>query len=115
MTFGQRLSKLLTNKFVLYFVVFLAVTNMLGYLVTNKIRPVIYFALISFLTSYFTRNMIVILLVGLLLTNLLVSNNIIEGLTNKDMPITEDEEDEEELVDIDEQLMGDVTKEIISE
>lgn len=125
MTFGERLSKLLTNKFVLYFVVFLAATNILGYLITNKIKPVIYFTLISFLTSYFSRNMIVILLVGLFLTNLLVSKEIIEGLTNNDMIITDDEE--ERLIDIDEELKtgidalretkGDVTKakEIISE
>ena len=93
MTFGGRLSKLLTNKYVLYFVVFLAITNILGYLITNKIRPVIYFALISLLTSYFSRNMIVILLVGLLVTNLLVSNNIIEGLSNNDNMMLSEEDD----------------------
>jgi hypothetical protein len=93
MTFGGRLSKLLTNKYVLYFVVFLAITNILGYLITNKIRPVIYFALISLLTSYFSRNMIVILLVGLFVTNLLVSNNIIEGLSNNDDMMLSEEDD----------------------
>lgn len=104
MAFGERLSKLFTNKYFLYFVVFLASTNILGYILTNKIQPIIYFVLISLLTSYFSRNMAVILLVGLLLTNLLVSKKIIEGLTNNDNndnnDVMQEDEDELKLIDI---------------
>lgn len=76
-------SKLLTNKYFLYFVVFLAVTNVLGYLVTNKVNAVIFFALVAFLVSKFSRNMVVILLVALFSTNLIMSNRTTrEGLEN---------------------------------
>jgi uncharacterized membrane protein YciS (DUF1049 family) len=102
MSFGYQAAKLFTNKYFLYFIVFLAVTNVLGYIVTNNIRAVMYFALISLLTSYFSNNMAVILLVGMITTNLLVSKNFFrEGLENK-MPIST--EDEEKLVDVDEKL-----------
>jgi hypothetical protein len=101
MNIGYKLATLLTNKYFLYFVVFLAVTNILGYIVTNNIKPVLYFILISLLTSYFSKNMIVILLVGLMVTNILVANNILkEGLENTIMTT----DDEEKLVDIDEDL-----------
>lgn len=102
MNIGAKLANLFTNKYFLYFIVFLAATNILGYLITNNIRPVLYFALISLLTSYFSNNMIVILLVGLIATNMLVANNILrEGLENN-LSMTSD--DEEKLVDIDEEL-----------
>ena len=55
MNFGKEASKLLTNKYFLYFMVFLTSTNILGYLVTNKINAVIFFALISLLTYHFRK------------------------------------------------------------
>ena len=70
MKFANELSKLLTNKYFLYFIVFLSVTNVLGYLVNNKIHAVIFFALVSFLMANFSKNMVVILLVALVSTNL---------------------------------------------
>jgi len=74
MKFASEASKLLTNKYVLYAVVFVAVANVLGYLVTNKVNAVIFFGLIAFLTSNFSKNMVVILLVALVTTNLLMAN-----------------------------------------
>ena len=54
-------SKLLTNKYFLYFIVFLASTNVLGYMVTNKINAIIFFILVSILTYQFSKNMAVIM------------------------------------------------------
>ena len=42
MRIANEASKLLTNKYFLYFTVFLAATNVLGYLVTNKLNAVIF-------------------------------------------------------------------------
>ena len=50
MNFASEASKLLCNKYFLYFIAFLAVTNVLGYLVTNKVNAVIFFALVALLT-----------------------------------------------------------------
>ena len=85
MSFANEASKILSNKYFLYFIVFLAVTNVFGYLVTNKINATIFFALVAFLTSNFSKNMAVILLVAIVATNLLMVNKTMyEGLTSKD-------------------------------
>ena len=61
--------------------VFLASTNVLGYLVTNKINAVVFFALVSLLTYYFSKNYAVILLVALISTNFMMANKLMrEGL-----------------------------------
>jgi hypothetical protein len=84
MNLASEASKLLTNKYFLYFMVFLAATNVLGYLVTNKINAVIFFALVGLLTYQFTRNMSVILLVAVIATNFLMANKKMrEGLDNQ--------------------------------
>ena len=84
MSFSSEASKLLTNKYFLYFMFFLAATNVLGYLVTNKINAVIFFALVSLLTYQFSKNMTVVLLVGVIATNFLMANKRMrEGLENE--------------------------------
>lgn len=89
MSLATEASKLLTNKYFLYFMVFLAATNVLGYLVTNKINAVIFFALVSLLTYQFSKNMAVILLVGIIATNFLMANKRMrEGLENQMLDTT---------------------------
>lgn len=84
MSFATETSKLLTNKYFLYFMIFLAATNILGYLVTNKVNAVIFFALVSLLTYQFSKNMAVILLVSIIATNFLMANKRMrEGLENQ--------------------------------
>ena len=81
MSFAKEASKLLTNKYFLYFMVFLSATNVLGYLVTNKLNAVAFFALVSLLTYQFSKNMAVILLVAVIMTNFMMSNRLLrEGL-----------------------------------
>ncbi len=83
MSLATEASKLLTNKYFLYFIVFLAATNVLGYLVTNKTNAVIFFALVGLLTYQFSKNMAVILLVAVIATNFLMANKKMrEGLEN---------------------------------
>lgn len=83
MSFANEASKLLTNKYFLYFIVFLAISNVFGYLVTNKFNAVIFFALICLLMANFSKNMVVILLVAIIATNLLMVNGRMrEGLEN---------------------------------
>jgi hypothetical protein len=92
MNFADQGSKLLTNKYFLYFIVFLAVSNVLGYLVTNKVNAVIFFALIAFLMTNFSKNMSVILLVAIFATNLLMANKTMrEGLENASVSLTDEE------------------------
>ena len=81
MTFAGEASKLLTNKYFLYFISFLAVTNVMGYIVTNKVNAVIFFALVCILMFNFSKNMTVVLIVAIVATNLLMANKSIrEGM-----------------------------------
>jgi len=90
MNFANESSKILHNKYFLYFIVFLAASNVLGYLVSNKVNAVIFFALVAFLASNFSKNMVVILLVAIVATNLLMANRSMrEGLENATMPTDE--------------------------
>ena len=83
MSFTSEASKLLTNQYFLYFIVFLSATNVLGYLVTNKLNAVFFFALVGLLTNHFSKNMAVVLLVSLIATNVLMSNKLMrEGMDN---------------------------------
>ena len=84
MSFVTESSKLLTNKYFLYFMVFLSATNVLGYLVTNQTRAVIFFGLVSLITYQFSKNMAIILLIAVISTNfLMVNRKMREGLENE--------------------------------
>ena len=73
---------LLENKFVLYLVFFIALVTVFSYIVTNNYAPVLLFLLISILTYYFSKNMIVILgaaIIGTHVVSLLNGTNIFNG------------------------------------
>ena len=67
------LSKLLTNRYVLYLVALLALFNVIGYMMMDKTQIVILFILIGYLMTHFSKNMVIVLLVPLVLVNLLSS------------------------------------------
>ena len=76
-------SKVIHNKYVLYFVLFLSVTNILGYMVLGKLTPMFFFAIVAYLVYNFNKNMIIVLGSALILTNILMVGNVIkEGLEN---------------------------------
>ena len=80
----MKMKSLLQNKYVLYVVLFIAVTNVLGYLAIEDFDSVACFVAIGALTSYFSKNMIVILGVALVGTNIVFANNrILEGMKGK--------------------------------
>ena len=80
---------ILQNKFVLYLVFFLSLVSVFGYITTSNFQAVLLFVLISLLTNYFSKNMIVILgaaIIGTYLVTLMNgsfilnnSNNVVEG------------------------------------
>ena len=74
-------SKLLTNRYVLYFVSLLALFNVIGYVMLGKTQIVMLFLLIGYLMSRFSKNMVIVLLVPLVLVNVLTSGMVMkEGL-----------------------------------
>jgi len=80
-------SKLLTNRYVLYLVALLALFNVIGYMMMNKTQIVILFILIGYLMTHFSKNMVIVLLVPLVLVNLLTSGMMMkEGMENPQPP-----------------------------
>ena len=84
----KNLSKILENKYVLYFVFILAIINLFGYMVTGNINSIVFFVLVAFLTRYFSKNMIIILTIPLVLTSVLMVGKKVkesfENASNKD-------------------------------
>jgi hypothetical protein len=82
---SPKLEKLLQNKNVLYVISFIAIMNLLGYIMMKNINAAIFFSVVGFLSSYFTKNMIVILLIAMISTNLYVlgNSNVVEAMSNR--------------------------------
>jgi hypothetical protein len=86
MSFASEAANLLTNKYFLYFIVFVAVTNIMGYIVTQKMNAVVFFVLVCILMINFSKNMTVVLIVAIVATNLLMANKSIrEGMESGDI------------------------------
>ena len=76
------LKKLLTNRVVLHVVSIITFLNMIGYLISGKFTAVLFFVVLAILINHFSKNMIIVLGIPLILVNLFVLNNIsnIEGM-----------------------------------
>lgn len=82
------IKSLLKDTNVLYVILFLAVSNLFGYMLMREVDAVIFFLIVGFLTSYFSKNMIVVMLVAIISTNLLLGSKYLgvykEGFGNDD-------------------------------
>ena len=78
----MKVEQLLRNKYVLYAVLFVAITHVLGYLTVRDYRSVTLFVAVGLLTSHFTKNMTVTLLSAIVFTGMFASTRLLEGLTN---------------------------------
>uniref|UniRef100_A0A6C0F197 Uncharacterized protein n=1 Tax=viral metagenome TaxID=1070528 RepID=A0A6C0F197_9ZZZZ len=84
-------SDILHNKYVLYLSFFFAIVTAAGYLLRNNLEAICIFVIIGFLTTYFSKNMIIVLLVTTIATNFIVlmknrNSSMIEGLETKEDP-----------------------------
>ena len=70
------ISKILTNKILLNVVFLLALFNIIGYVITGNIEAVMYFIVLGILVGYFSKNMIIVLGVPLILVNMFVLKDI---------------------------------------
>lgn len=94
----KTLNKLLTNQFVLYIVLFLSLTNLAGYISMNDTASVLVFLTAGLITSYYTGNMVLVLFIPMVVTNILygvdrglnIRETMVEGMQkNKDDTNTE--------------------------
>ena len=103
----QANNKLLTNQYILYIMVIIAVFDIFNSAINQDITSVILLFLIGFLTSFFSKNMIVVIFVAVVLSNALkmVNRGKVEGLKNRKNTNKNNKEDskeqKEEVEDID--------------
>jgi hypothetical protein len=64
-----------TNKFILYALLFIAITNVVGLISANEFGSLAFMIIIGILTSYYTRNMVIIIVTTLLVTNVFYMGN----------------------------------------
>lgn len=96
----KTLNKVTTNKYVLYIVLFFAITNVLGYLMTKDFDSLALFVALGVITSYFTKNMIIILGSAMFITNIaFASKKIREGMKSKEKSKDDSEDEKEEMSD----------------
>jgi hypothetical protein len=90
---------LIHNRILLYIVFLIALADFLYLVSTNDYESASFFALVGILTAFFSKNMIVILSVAILTTNVLkygkISKSKVEGMKSKEDDAEEEEESEE--------------------
>lgn len=87
-----RASSLTTDKNVLYIMLVIAVVNVVGYLMMGNFEAVVFFTIVAYLSTFFTKNMVIVFLVSILATNFLMVSKVnyfsrmsgVEGMQNKD-------------------------------
>lgn len=81
MKLNSTVTKFLTNKWVLKIVAFLALFNVMGYIVMGNLNSVLYFIVFAVLIRYFSKNMTIVLGIPLIIVNLLaIKGNVFEGM-----------------------------------
>ena len=76
-----------TDKNVLYIMLIIAVVNVLGYLMMGNFEAVVFFVIVAYLSTFFTKNMVIVFLISILATNFLMATNFRknkEGMQNND-------------------------------
>jgi hypothetical protein len=116
-SFAKMPELLLHNKFVLYFIFIIAVGNIFHYTFTYDLTSVAVFIVSGLLTSFFSKNMIVILVIAMVVSNIFrYGNRGKEGFQKKSLDETfqdvidsmEDmEEDDEDMEEDDEDMEED--------
>jgi hypothetical protein len=101
----NNVKSLLFNKYILYFICIIAVGNLVYLGMSNDLSTIAVFVLVGFLTSFFSKNMIVILSISLAVSGIIKYGTSIsqyEGVENFDinnMNLKEVKENMENVVD----------------
>lgn len=65
------LKSILKDKNVLYVLLILTIANLFGFMLMGKLDAVIFYLVVGLITTYFSKNMIIVMLVAMITTNLL--------------------------------------------
>jgi hypothetical protein len=75
MKLKSKFEKFLSNKTLLNVIMIITFFNLIGYVILQKTIAIVYFILIGLLTSFFSKNMTIVLGIPLILVNLFVANS----------------------------------------
>ena len=84
MKIKQTVSKILANKWVLNIVAIIALINVVGYMIAGNINNVLFFVILGILVRCFSKNMIIVLGIPIIIVNLFAMKTYKEGLENAD-------------------------------
>jgi len=104
----QMMKLVLTDKYVLYFTLFAALSNLFIYMAMKEYLAVIFFLVVGFIASLFSKNMIIILVVAIATTAFAVTLKIINKVREGLEDMTKEKEAEEEGKDVSEAERADV-------
>ena len=77
--------ELLRSRFVLYFVFVIAVANLFHFIFSNDFMSCTVFIVAGLLTSFFSKNMVVIMVIAIVVTHVIrIGNSSIDGFKNKE-------------------------------
>jgi hypothetical protein len=104
------IKSLLRDKNVLMAVSVISVLNLIGFVMLRNFDAVVFFVVTGFLMTYFSKNMIIVLLVAMLSTNLFISARLLQPIIKEGMKGTKkkkkEERDEDEDEDEDDENTG---------
>ena len=72
------------NKYFLYVMLFLGISTVLGFMSVKNYNAVILFLVVTFAMRYFTKNIGIMMLVAVLLSNIISVKSTIEGMQSKE-------------------------------
>jgi hypothetical protein len=98
----------LNSRFLLYFIFFLAIVDLLFFSVAGEFGFIAVFILIGYLTSFFSKNMMVILTVAMVFTNIIRFGRDVrvEGMTMEEDELNEEFKEEFDDSDFEKYLEG---------
>ena len=74
------LNYLLKSRNVLYIVLFFTIANLFSFLMLKQLDAIAFFIIIGVLTTYFTKNMIIVMLISMIVTFILVQVNLLGNM-----------------------------------
>jgi ABC-type multidrug transport system fused ATPase/permease subunit len=80
---SKKANELLHNRFILYFVFIIAVANLFHFVFSQDLMSVCVFIVVGLLTSFFSKNMVVIMVISIVVTHVVrFGNGGYEGFSN---------------------------------
>ena len=104
---SKKANELIHNRFILYFVFIIAVANLFHFVFSHDLMSVCVFIVAGLLTSFFSKNMVVIMVISIVVTHVVRFGNGgyegFESLEEQVKEILDEEEEDEKMADDDEE------------